>query len=151
METFWFQPVVVNHIRKAIRTRKEKREGSPLEGYSVCFVNSNEDFPVQVLVDSVMTSEDPVTDDAAAVDDKPFQGSHLTPLAEQLAESLKAAQSVVKEMNYMERREARMRVTADSINARVKYFSYISVAILLVVTYVQVSYLKRYFRKKKLL
>ena len=38
-----------------------------------------------------------------------------------------------------------------SINARVRYFSYVSVAVLLVVTYIQVTYLKRYFRKKKLL
>jgi p24 family protein delta-1 len=152
METFWFQPVVLNHIRKAIRTRQQEPESSPLEGYSACFKNGNEDYPVQILVDSVLTSEEPGTDDANAGDDqKPFQGSHLTPLAEQLAESLKAAQSVIKEMNYMERRESRMRITADSINSRVRYFSYISVAILLVVTYVQVTYLKRYFRKKKLL
>lgn len=152
METFWFQPVVLNHLRNAIRTRQQDHESSPLEGYSACFKNSNDDYPVQILFDSVLTSEDPGMGDGSTGDDqKPFQGSHLTPLAEQLSESVKAAQSVIKEMNYMERRESRMRLTADSINARVRYFSYISVAILLVVTYVQVTYLKRYFRKKKLL
>jgi hypothetical protein len=152
METFWFNPVVVNHVRKAVRNRREEKEASPLEGYSACFTNSNEDFPVHIMVDSVMTSEDPTTGDDDSVNkDTPFQGSHLTPLAEQLQESLSAAQSVIKEMNYMERRESRMRLTADSINARVRYFSYVSVGILLVVTYIQVTYLKRYFRKKKLL
>jgi len=149
METFWFQPVVLNHLRKAIRTRQD-HESSPLEGYAACFQNTNEDFPVQILVDSVLTSEEPVLD-YGDEDTEGFQGSHLTPLAEQLSESLKAARSVIKEMNFMERRESRMRLTADSINSRVRYFSYISVAILLVVTYVQVTYLKRYFKKKKLL
>jgi hypothetical protein len=152
METSWFNPVVVNHVRKAVRARREEKEASPLEGYSACFTNSNDDFPVHIMVDSVMTSEDPTAgDDDAVGDSADFQGSHLTPLSEQLQESLSAAQSVIKEMNYMERRESRMRLTADSINARVRYFSYVSVGILLAVTYIQVTYLKRYFRKKKLL
>jgi hypothetical protein len=153
METFWFTPVVVNHMRKVVRAHKDERENSPLEGYSACFANSNDDFPVHIVVDSVMTGEAPTVgdDDATATEEEPFQGSHLTPLAEQLEESIAAARSVIKEMAYMERRESRMRMTAESINARVRYFSYISVGILLVVTYVQVTYLKRYFRKKKLL
>jgi len=152
METYWFTPLVINHVRKAIRTRKNEREKSPLEGYQACFINNNEDFTVHIVVDSVMVSEGPdYDDDENASEDASFQGHHLTPLAEQLGESFSAAQTVINEMNYMERREARMRKTADSINARVRYFSYISVGILLVVTYLQVTYLKRYFRKKKLL
>jgi len=152
METYWFTPLVINHVRKAIRTRKNEREKSPLEGYQACFINNNEDFTVHIVVDSVMVSEGPdYDDDENASEDASFQGHHLTPLAEQLGESFSAAQTVINEMNYMERREARMRKTADSINTRVRYFSYISVGILLVVTYLQVTYLKRYFRKKKLL
>lgn len=152
MDTYWFTPLVINHVRRAIRTPKKDRESSPLEGYMACFDNDDEDFPIHVVVDSVMVSEGPeYDDDENASEDPAFQGHHLTPLAEQLQESIQSAQTVVREMQYMERREARMRHTADSINARVKYFSYISVAILLVVTYVQVTYLKRYFRKKKLL
>ena len=76
---------------------------------------------------------------------------HLTPLEEALDKSINAANTVIREMKYMEKREARMRVTADSINSRVQYFSYLSVAVLLGVTYVQVTYLKRYFHKKKLM
>lgn len=149
METFWFTPVVINYVRKAVKSRKGQYEATPLEGYSMCFVNQNEE-PVLMMVDSVMTSEEP--DSADSEDEAPvFESAHLTPLAEQLQESIQAAQSVVKEMGYMERREQRMRKTADSINSRVRYFSYISVAVLLVVTYVQVTYLKRYFHKKKLL
>jgi hypothetical protein len=106
---------------------------------------------MHIVMDSVMTSEEYGIGDDALSEDESFQGSHLTPLAEQLQESLAAAKSVIKEMNYMERRESRMRLTTDSINARVRYFSYISVGVLLAVTYVQVTYLKRYFHKKKLL
>lgn len=153
METFWFAPLVVNHVRRTVRAHRERREESPLEGLQVCLSNSNDDFPVHIVMDTVMTSEDPygTDDEVASGKDGSFKATHLTPLAEQLEESMAAAKSVIKEMNYMERREARMRLTADSINSRVRFFSYISVGILLVVTYIQVTYLKRYFHKKKLL
>jgi len=153
MDTYWFTPLVVNHIRRAIRTASKDRESSPLEGYSACFTNDSEhDEPVHVLVDSVLVSEGPeYDDDYNSSEDPTFQGHHLTPLAQQLSESMRSAKTVINEMQYMERRESRMRHTADSINARVRYFSYISIGILLVVTYLQVTYLKRYFRKKKLL
>lgn len=151
MSTFWFQPLVVNHVRRAVRTHKNDRESSPLEGFEACFENEYIDL-VHVIVDSVMVSEGPdYDDDEAASEDVTFQGHHLEPLAQQLENSVRSAKSVINEMRYMERREARMRHTADSINKRVKNFSYISIFILLVVTYLQVTYLKRYFRKKKLL
>lgn len=150
LESFWFTPLVLNHIRKAIRNRDDViNESNPLEGFELCFENTNKDFPVQMVVESVLYSDDPVRD---PVDEKTvFESSNLTPLAEQLAESIDSANSVLKEMRYMEARERRMRQTADSINSRVRYFSYVSVIVLIVVTYVQVTYLKRYFRKKKLL
>lgn len=151
MKTFWFQPLVINHVRRAVRTQKNDRESSPLEGFEACFENEYMDL-VHVIVDSVMVSEGPdYDDDDAASEDATFQGHHLEPLAKQLDNSVRSAKSVINEMRYMERREARMRHTADSINKRVKNFSYISIFILLVVTYLQVTYLKRYFRKKKLL
>lgn len=123
-----------------------------MSGYTACFVNDNDDFAVRIVVDSVLTSEGPVyDDDEIDSEDASFQGHHLTPLADQLGRSLQAAHTVITEMNLMERREQRMRMTAESINSRVRYFSYISVGILLVVTYLQVTYLKRFFKKKKLL
>jgi hypothetical protein len=147
METYWFTPVVINHVRRAVRSGR-KNEATPLEGYAVCFTNSNDDYPIMLMMEAVTTDENAEEDEDGGM---VFDGSHLTPLAEQLAESIAAAKTVVKEMGYMESREQRMRKTADSINSRVRYFSYISVFVLLVVTYLQVTYLKRYFRKKKLL
>lgn len=102
--------------------------------------------------------------DIALISDKPYdtedgsdgkaqfsKDAHLTPLEMSLDESIRAATVVLREMDYMEQREARMRQTAESINTRVRWFSYLSVSILLSVTYIQVSYLKRYFHKKKLM
>eukprot|EP00339_Tiarina_fusa_P005622 CAMPEP_0117039142 /NCGR_PEP_ID=MMETSP0472-20121206/27501_1 /TAXON_ID=693140 ORGANISM="Tiarina fusus, Strain LIS" /NCGR_SAMPLE_ID=MMETSP0472 /ASSEMBLY_ACC=CAM_ASM_000603 /LENGTH=280 /DNA_ID=CAMNT_0004749573 /DNA_START=146 /DNA_END=988 /DNA_ORIENTATION=+ len=145
MDTYWFTPVVINHIRRAV---KSQQGAPPLEGYEICFKNTNEDYPVMMMMEAVTTAQGAEEDEDAG---ETFDGSHLTPLAEQLEESIAAAKTVVREMGYMESREQRMRKTADSINARVRYFSYISVCVLLVVTYLQVTYLKRYFRKKKLL
>lgn len=146
METFWFTPIVINHLRKSLRGR----DSDKLDGYEFCFENSNEDSPVQIVVETVYTSgpETGEDDDGVA---PVFESSHLTPLAEQLEEGIRSANTVLNEMRYMEGRERRMRQTADSINARVQYFSYISIGVLILVTYVQVTYLKRYFRKKKLL
>jgi len=151
MDTHWFIPLVVNHMRRALKGPKHNREKSPLEGFMACFINENED-PVHIVVDSVMVSEGPeYDDDDKASEDVAFQGHHLSPLSDLLFQSISAATSVITEMQYMERREARMRHTAESINSRVRFFSYISIGILFVVTYIQVAYLKRYFRKKKLL
>jgi p24 family protein delta-1 len=150
MQAFFFTPIVVNRVRHSIKADSKKHEGVPLAGYLVCLNNlSNEEMEIQVLVDTVLVSEDIVDD--LNPDGSSFESQHLTPLAEQLQESIVAANSVIREMRYMEKREARMRKTAESINSRVKYFSYISVTVLLAVTFVQVSYLKRYFRKKKLM
>ena len=153
MESFWFTPLVLNHLRKTFRGGGGDmgRNSNPLEGYEFCFENSNEDAPVQIIVESVLLSDPIISNDADGTTKKVFEPEHLTPLAEQLAESIGSAESVLKEMRYMEGRERRMRQTSDSINSRVRYFSYISVSVLLVVTYIQVTYLKRYFRKKKLL
>jgi hypothetical protein len=149
MDLYWFTPLVMNFIRKAVRS-KAGEDASPLEGYSICFTNKHDDMPILIVMETVMTSEE--EGDTASGDEKAgFEVTHLTPLAEQLSESITAANSVLREMHSMERREGRMRLTADNINARVRYFSYISVTVLLVVTYIQVTYLKRYFHKKKLL
>jgi hypothetical protein len=86
-----------------------------------------------------------------ADDDVVTTKEHLTPLEEQLGESIQAAQTILKEMRYMEKREARMRMTSESIFTKVSWFSVLSVVILLGVTFVQVRYLKNYFRKKKLM
>ena len=76
---------------------------------------------------------------------------HLTPLETTFEQSIIAAKKILEEMENFQRHETRMKHTADSTNARIRFFSYLSVIILVSVTYFQITYLKGYFKKKKIL
>ena len=76
---------------------------------------------------------------------------HLSPIEKAFDEGIALAHSVIDEMWYMEKREKRMKITADGTNKRIRYFSYLSILVLLGVTWVQIQYLKSYFKKKKVL
>jgi emp24/gp25L/p24 family/GOLD len=148
----YFVPTVINKVREAhskvLSETQLEEDASSLSGYTVCFNNlSNDEDSLQVIVDIVMLSSEPEDPTEPSF----VKEKHLSPLEESLEKSIKAANTVLREMKYMTDREERMRVTADSINQRVQYFSIISVVILLTVTYIQVTYLKRYFKKKKLM
>ena len=141
--TKFFTPLVINRVSKVGRKLDD------VEGAEICIQNMEEGESYHVIFDSILESEE-----VEKVEPKKptFQKEeHLTPLEQSLEKSIQAARNVLKEMDYMENREKRMRVTSDSINTRVQWFSYLSIAILLVVTYVQVTYLRRYFHKKKLM
>jgi p24 family protein delta-1 len=146
-ELSWFMPVVVNHVENFQQKIDKSWQLDNNAGYSICLENLSESNDVNVIFDVLLVSEDPSDDDTNG----DLKAKHLTPLEEQLGMSISAANSILHEMRYMEKREARMRVTADSINSRIRIFSFISVAILLAVTYLQVTYLKTYFKKKKLM
>lgn len=143
-ELLWYRPVVLNHV---VHSQKQWEAATTLGGYSICFDNEEEEDTVHVAFDMVLVSEELDDDDEVTITTK----EHLTPLEEQLGESISAAHVILKEMRYMEKREHRMRMTAESIQSKIRFFSYLSVFILLTVTYVQVTYLKRYFKKKKLM
>ena len=138
----WYDPIVLKDVVKMSRAE------NPLGGYSICFDNSS-DEEVRVLMDVVLVSDK--GEAGSTKKKKGLQKEHLTPLERNFQESIGAAHKILNEMHYMERREARMRHTAESTNKRIRLFSYVSVAILLGVTYVQVTYLRSYFKKKKLL
>jgi p24 family protein delta-1 len=155
--TKYFQPTVLNYVGatsdvNAGRYQKPD-DNENLEGYGICLTNTHHSRHVQVIFDLVLTSDEILDDDVAGQKDKGrfTKEKHLTPLEQSLDQSINAANVVLREMNYMEKREARMRKTAESINSRVRWFSYLSVSVLLSVTYIQVTYLKRYFHKKKLM
>lgn len=147
IQTHWFQPLVLNHLRRLLQKQRDK---APLEGYEICITSKNEEVPILMLVEHVMTSDE-LEEEEETKSGMMFKSEHLTPLQDQLDASIRAANTVIRELNLMERREKRMRKTADSINWRVRNFSYLSVIVLILVTFFQVTYLKRYFKKKKLL
>lgn len=146
-ELNWFVPVVLNNV---VKTGAEWDTQTALGGYSICFDNTDAEEQVHVVFEVLLASKEPEKD-PAVLDSKDLKHKHLTPLEEQIKISIAASKAILNEMTYMEKREARMRRTADSINRNVRYFSYLSILILLSVTFVQVRYLKRYFRKKKIM
>lgn len=153
LSTKYFVPTVINYVGSTTDARMNRHrtasDGGNLEGYGICMTNGSAERRVQIIFDILLISEEVLDDDVTS---KRFtKDQHLTPLEESLDQSIDAANSVIREMKYMEKREARMRKTAESINTRVRWFSYLSVSILLSVTYIQVTYLKRYFHKKKLM
>ena len=153
LKTKYFIPIVVNYVGSTTDARldlhRAANHGGNLEGYGICMTNENNERRVQVIFDILLISEEVMDDDATA--NRFTKDQHLTPLEVSLDQSINAANSVLREMKYMEQREARMRKTAENINTRVRWFSYLSVTVLLSVTYIQVTYLKRYFHKKKLM
>jgi p24 family protein delta-1 len=167
----YFTALTVNHLKRYMRGNQPRpaHEGSAgatsgheenLEGYGLCFTNLNKEHMTYVVFDVVLDSDVPtdprmLLDASKAADSAPKtdfdKDKHLTPLERSLDQSIASANAVLREMRYMEKREQRMRQTSDHINQRVRWFSYLSIGVLLVVTYIQIGYLKRYFHKKKLL
>lgn len=139
----WFEPIVLNWVVRSHRTPEAR-----LGGYSICFEADDAEQTAHFIFDVVLVSDE-IDDDAT--DGSVLKKEHLTPLEINLARSISSATKVLNEMRYMESRETRMRHTSDSINTRVRYFSYASILILFGVTGIQVTYLKKYFKKKKIL
>lgn len=147
------RPIILQNIRQS--AQQIDGIGRENDMFEVCFINKNSwkrPHDVDIIFDTIL--QNAVDDDdaeVAAMKRKVVRKEHITPLEEQLDESIERAEDILDEFKYMEKRERRMRKTADSTNARIRSFSYISIAILLAVTWLQVTYLKGYFRKKKLM
>ena len=76
---------------------------------------------------------------------------HLRPLELEFFKAEDALKQVAREFNYMRKREARMRETSESTGGRIKTFGYVSISVLLLLSFWQTVYLKSFFRSKKLL
>jgi hypothetical protein len=146
------EPVILQNIRQMAAKAGYKRDD---DLFQVCFKNTNtwkQPHDLDIIFDTTLEDvEDDDGKEVAAMKRKVIRRDHITPLEEQLEESLERAEDILDEYKYMEKRERRMRQTADSTNANIRMFSYISILILLVVTGLQVTYLKGYFKKKKLM
>lgn len=76
---------------------------------------------------------------------------HLKPLELQFRMAEDTLDQVYAEMDYMRKREARLRQTSDSTNTRLRAFSILSVGALVGVALWQVAYLRNFFKVKKLM
>ncbi|CEG74030.1 hypothetical protein RMATCC62417_09303 [Rhizopus microsporus] len=75
----------------------------------------------------------------------------LTPLELELRKLESVVREIVDEMNYLKAREARLRDTNESTNDRVKWFSILSLFTLFGLGTWQILYLRRFFRRKRLI
>ena len=146
----WYSPAVIMNVVKASQRQQKKggSVGAPPGGYTACFENKNSDKGVRVLFDVVLMSDAGQEDE---LQNKIIKKEHLTPLETNFQAGIQSANTILNEMKYMEQREARMRHTAESTNAKIRLFSYVSVVVLLGVTWLQRTYLRNYFTKKKLM
>merc|ERR1719491_2263379 len=143
----FFDLHIVENISEK-NNKNGKRHWSPDNGaFKICLENKSNKETTRIIYDHVVLSEI----ETKLKKHHTLKKEHLTPLEYVLDDSLASAKSILDEMYYMEKREIRMKQTADHTNTRIKYFSYFSVSMLLGVTWIQVTYLKSYFKKKKVL
>ncbi|KAG0297920.1 vesicle coat component [Dissophora globulifera] len=75
----------------------------------------------------------------------------LKPMEVELRKLEDIVKDVMKNMIHLQKREEIMRDTNESTNARVKWFSTMTMGVLLLLGLWQIFYLKRFFRKKRLI
>ncbi|KAF7722983.1 vesicle coat component [Apophysomyces ossiformis] len=83
--------------------------------------------------------------------DKIAKDEKLGPLELELRKLETVVKEIVDEMGYLQRREAKLRDTNESTNARVKGFSILSLLTLVSLGTWQILYLRQYFRRKRLI
>ncbi|ETV66574.1 hypothetical protein H257_17005 [Aphanomyces astaci] len=111
--------------------------------FSTCFFNSNE-YTVRVSLDFKHGVEAKDYSEIA-------KREHLLPVEKELRKMEDTVDEIHREMLYMREREASMRDTNESTNARVLWFSSFSIFVLLAMGLWQVIYLKKFFKSKKLI
>merc|ERR1712146_335265 len=83
--------------------------------------------------------------------EKVAQEDHLGPLEIEMRKLEDKMKQLNKEMMYIRAREAAMRDTNESTNARVLFFSLLSMGTLVGLGLWQVFYLRRFFQQRKLI
>lgn len=120
MQLIYFRPTVIQDlVRTAVKNVQEEwEEGTG--SYRFCvYARGGKD--VHVVFDVVKLSEYQHKMDTKHV----VRKDHLTPLELAFEESANIAKTVIDEMHFMEKREARMKQTSERTNGRVKWFSYL--------------------------
>ncbi|KAF9086460.1 vesicle coat component [Mortierella sp. GBA35] len=75
----------------------------------------------------------------------------LKPMEVELRKLEDLVKDVIEDMEHLQRREERMRNTNESTNARVQWFSTMTMVVLIALGAYQIFYLKQFFRKKRLI
>ncbi|KAF9134640.1 vesicle coat component [Mortierella sp. 14UC] len=79
------------------------------------------------------------------------EAEKLKPMELELRKLEDMVKDIVDNMEHLQQREEKMRNTNESTNARVQWFSTLTMVILVTLGVWQIFYLKRFFRKKRLI
>ncbi|KAF9933855.1 vesicle coat component [Linnemannia zychae] len=79
------------------------------------------------------------------------EAEKLKPMEVELRKLEDMVKEIVENMEHLQEREEKMRNTNESTNARVQWFSTLTMVILVALGVWQIFYLKRFFRKKRLI
>jgi len=83
--------------------------------------------------------------------DKIAKKEHLNNLEVDVRRLVDRTRGIVNELNYQKEREIAFRDTSESTNTRAAYFSMFQLAVIITSAFIQMQYLKLFFRKKKLI
>ncbi len=137
----------IESLRELSSAKRGRGRKPPSDMYEICFsIGSRWAFGSSKASSGTVAFNVEILDTESKV-----TAGDLSPLDRLLDLSESRLRSALKEMDYMRRREVRMHQTSESTSARIRMFSWISVAVLLGVGAVQGAYLKAYFVRKKLL
>jgi hypothetical protein len=162
----YFEPLVLNNLRRQFSEYNQNGDNY-LMSVRLCIINEDEEELVHVVFGKILNDDGEMQDHAAVPIDGEVEeeetpesvaararfekDKHLSPLETSLQRSINKANTVLRDMKFMELREKRLRITSENINTRIRWIAYFSVTVLLAVTFMQVTYLKAYFHKKKVL
>lgn len=142
----FYKPYVLHEV-VGLSMRKGFNDSPPLGGYRFCFKNPS--GGVSTLIFDIVHWNDEEIDDKP--EEKIIEKRHLSPLELSFKQSVDKARQIVDEMIYIERRSMKNMKQDEFYRSFVSNFSYLSIIVLIFTAWVQVMYLKRYFKKKKLL
>ncbi|KAM4617946.1 transmembrane emp24 domain-containing protein 10-like [Discoglossus pictus] len=146
---------VTDSVGHILYSKEEAKKGKfafttdDYDVYEVCFesktVSGNFRFPDQLVVLDVKHGVEAKNYEDLAKAEK------LKPLEVELRRLEDLSDSIMKDFNYMKKREEEMRDTNESTSLRVLYFSVFSMFCLVALATWQVFYLRRFFKAKKLI
>lgn len=127
------------------------RDELAIGGMSICFDANKNEGEVVVLFDVVLVSDESDRKIGKRMEKLINRKEGMTPVQEKMKDIILLASDVLSEIGQVGRREFLMKQGTVQKNGGLAMFSYLSVGILLATSFVQVKYLKGYFRKKKLM
>ena len=111
--------------------------------HEACFENlSNQDGFIQFEIKSKTQTADITT---------LIQGDHLSTIKDTLNNINQLIDHIDMEFEYLEAREIKMKKINQATYSRLIWFSFITIMALVAITYYQISFLKNFFRKRKLI